>query len=124
MSWKDRLKRSLRGDEAGAPVDARRAVSEPVVAVVRPPAPGGAKDHASLVDELRARLVEYSDGKLRAYEIDAHGHLFDYGYIDSLSAVSFIALVEEEYGARIEDVELLDQLSTLDAIAARIRNSG
>jgi acyl carrier protein len=111
MSWNP-LKRSTPRNDATA---ASRAT-------VVQPAPKDAA-LADLVHELRLRIVEFSDGKLRADDIDARCHLFDYGYIDSLSAVSFLALLEEDYGVRIEDAELLDQFSTLDAIAVRIRTS-
>ena len=117
MSWKDRLKRSIGGEGAESP---RAPTAAPRALHAVPLADAG---HAALVDELRQRLVVLSDGKLRADQIEAQGHLFDYGYIDSLSAVTFLALIEEEFGTRIEDVELVDQLSTLDAIVIRIRSS-
>jgi acyl carrier protein len=113
MSWNNPLKRSHAG------VDAPAAAQAPSLKAVS----SNDAEFAALVDELRQRLAEFSDGKLRAEQIDARSHLFDYGYIDSLSAVSFLALLEENYGTRIEDAELLDQLSTLDAIAVRIRSS-
>ena len=110
MSWRERLKRSIGGEAAAVPPGPTSA----------PPVDAG---HEALVHELRQQLVVLSDGKLRADEIEAHCHLFDYGYVDSLSAVTFLTLLEHEFGTRIEDVELLDQFSTLDAIAARIRSS-
>lgn len=117
MSWKDRLKRSIAGDaSAPAPVE---PTPPPNLRAV----PAGDPSHDALVEELRQRLVTLAEGKLRAEEIEARGHLFDYGYVDSLSAVTFLAVLEQEYGTRIEDVELLDQLSTLDAIAERIREA-
>ena len=112
MSWNIRGNRSTVG--AHAPT-ASHAVVQPV--------PPTEAEVAALVHELRQRIVEFSDGRLRVEEIDARCHLFDYGYVDSLSAVQFLALLEEDYGVRIEDAELLDQLSTLDAIAVRIRTS-
>jgi acyl carrier protein len=117
MSWKDRLKRSILGDDDAAPTDARR-IDPPALTAV----PVGDPEHDALVKELTQRLVALSEGKLRIDEIDAGSHLFDYGYVDSLTAVSFLAQLEQNYGTQIEDVELLGRLSTLHAIAAHIRN--
>jgi acyl carrier protein len=113
MKWSNLLKRSTPAD------DGPTASPAPVLH----PLSQADEDLAALVHELRRHIVEFSDGKLRAEDVDARCHLFDYGYIDSLSAVNFLALVEQDYGVRIEDAELLDQFSTLHAIAVRIRTS-
>jgi acyl carrier protein len=75
---------------------------------------------SELVESLRNRLAAISDGKLNVSEIDASAHLFDYGYVDSLTAVTFLAHVEETYGVRIDDVELIESCPTVDGIADRI----
>jgi acyl carrier protein len=80
----------------------------------------GGQPQPELVDRLRQRVAELSDGKLAAPEIDPDGHLFDCGYVDSLSAVLFLARIEEEFEVRIEDTELLGELSSLRSIADRI----
>lgn len=77
----------------------------------------------SIVDELRQKVAELSEGKLTADGIDPAGHLFDYGYVDSLTAVVFMAYVEERWGVAIEDVELLEKLNTVRAIAERVHQS-
>jgi acyl carrier protein len=110
MSWKDRLKRSFVGDAQDA---------SPAGAVLLEPAATSAAD-PEVLNDLRKRIVALSEGKLRAEEIDAQGNIFDYGYVDSLSVVSFLAQIEDDYGTRIPDLELIDRLSTLDAIAAHI----
>jgi acyl carrier protein len=74
----------------------------------------------ALVAVLRRYLAELSEGKLGFDEIDPSAHLFDYGYIDSLSAVMFTAHLEEQYGVRIEEVELLERFTSLQAIAAHL----
>jgi acyl carrier protein len=109
MSWKDRLKRSFVGDAQDA---------SPAGAVLLEPAASAADPE--VLNDLRKRIVALSEGKLRAEEIDAQGNIFDYGYVDSLSVVSFLAQIEDDYGTRIPDLELIDRLSTLDAIAAHI----
>jgi acyl carrier protein len=74
-----------------------------------------------LVSALQAEIAGLSEGKFRAEEIDPDGHLFDWGYVSSLSAVTFIAHVEERWGVVIEDIELLEELTTLNAVATRIQ---
>jgi acyl carrier protein len=76
-----------------------------------------------LVEELRALLVEVSDGKLKAQHIDPAANLFDFGYVDSLSGVMFLARIEERWGVHIEDFDLVEQLNTLDAVATHLRES-
>jgi len=72
---------------------------------------------------LKQQLAELSEGKLDARTIEAQGHLFDYGYVDSLSAVMFLAHIEETYGVHIEDLDLVEKYTTLDAIARHIAES-
>ena len=77
----------------------------------------------NLVEELRALLVEVSDGKLGAQQIDPAANLFDFGYVDSLSGVMFLARIEERWGVHIEDFDLEERLNTLEAVAAHVRAS-
>jgi acyl carrier protein len=83
-------------------------------------APGGRPTPEQIAGELRRELAELSDGKLAADEIDESGHLFDYGYVDSLTAVTFLAQIEDRYGVRIDDVDLVERLNTLRAIAKHL----
>ena len=76
-----------------------------------------------IVAGLKQQLADLSEGKLQASAIDGNGHLFDYGYVDSLSAVMFIAHIEERYGVQIEDMDLIEKYTTLDAIARHIAAS-
>jgi acyl carrier protein len=83
----------------------------------------GAQDVQEIVAELRKQLAELSEGKLDAAAIEPAGHLFDYGYVDSLSAVMFLAHIEERYGVHIEDMDLVEKYTTLDAIARHVLES-
>ena len=69
---------------------------------------------------LKQQLAELSEGKLDAGAIEPGGHLFDYGYVDSLTAVTFLAHVEETYGVRIDDIEIVESCHTVARIADRI----
>jgi acyl carrier protein len=74
----------------------------------------------TLRDELIGLLVAAIDGKFRADEIDPTANFFDYGYVDSLSGVVFLAEIEERYGIEIDDMEVVERLNTLDLLAAHI----
>ena len=73
---------------------------------------------ADLVEGLRAILAEVSEGKLAARDIDPSANLFDYGYVDSLSGVMFLARIEETWGVQIEDFDLVKGLNTIQAVAS------
>jgi acyl carrier protein len=75
----------------------------------------------NLVEELRALLVEVSEGKLRAQDVDPAANLFDFGYVDSLTGVMFLARIEEQWGVHIEDFDLVERLNTLEAVADHLR---
>jgi acyl carrier protein len=77
----------------------------------------------SLVEALVALLLEVSDGKLEAGQIDPAANLFDFGYVDSLSGVMFLARIEEQWGVHIEDFDLIERFSTIEAVAAHLRES-
>jgi acyl carrier protein len=75
----------------------------------------------SWVEELRALLVEVSEGRLQPHDIDPGANLFDFGYVDSLSGVMFLARIEEQWGVHIEDLDLVERLNTLEAVANHLR---
>lgn len=76
-----------------------------------------------LVEALRKLLCEVSDGRLQPGDVDASANLFDFGYVDSLSGVMFLARIEEQWGVHIEDFDLVERLSTIEAIAGHLRES-
>jgi acyl carrier protein len=84
---------------------------------------GGGVGRADLVEELRKLLAELSQGRLVASELDAGANLFDFGYVDSLSGVMFLARIEEQWGVHIEDFDLVERFHTLDLVAAHLRES-
>jgi acyl carrier protein len=87
-------------------------------------AASGAATGTNLVDELRALLAEVSEGKLHASEIDPAANLFDFGYVDSLSGVMFLARIEEQWGVHVEDFDLVDRLNTIEALAEYVATGG
>jgi acyl carrier protein len=114
MSWTNRLKKAVGGDADPAP-----QAPGPALAVAAP-VDVKALGRAELVEMLRNDLVEISAGKLALAEIDASNHLLDCGYVDSLSAVVFLARIEERFGIQIEDLLLIETLTSVNAIADRI----
>jgi acyl carrier protein len=86
-------------------------------------AASSAATEGDLVEGLRALLAEVSDGKLKACDLDPAANLFDFGYVDSLSGVMFLARIEEQWGVHIEDFDLVERLNTLEAVAAHLRAS-
>lgn len=69
---------------------------------------------------LRAHLIETADGKLDDVPIDSSAPLLDYGYVDSLTAVSLLERIKADYGLEIAETELVGRLTTLDAITRHI----
>lgn len=76
--------------------------------------------HEGLIQTLCEELVEISEGELSLGEIDPRAHLFDFGYVDSLRAVMLLGKIEEKFGIEIDDVEFVEELTTVEAIAARV----
>jgi acyl carrier protein len=118
MSWTSRLKRSVtvEGRSSGEASDAEARDLPPVEAM-----DASALSRDEVIGVLRDDLLLLAQERLTADEVDPDGHIFDYGYVDSLSAVIFLARIEERFGVQIEDVELLDTVSSLSAIADRVR---
>lgn len=85
-----------------------------------PHAIGTADTPGSLRDELLELLVSATEGKFRADEIDPSANFFDYGYVDSLSGVVFLAEIEERYGVEIDDMDVVERFNTLDLLAAHV----
>ncbi len=115
MSWTSRLKKSV-GAGGGAPAEPLDRKLPPV-----DPVDPASVSRDAIVAMLRDDLVLISDGKLSHAEVEPDGHIFDYGYVDSLSAVVFLVRIEERFGVQIEDMELIESCSDLTSIAGRVQ---
>lgn len=115
-SWTSRLKGALKRDPGAAPAPDAAPAAAPAAA-----APAPAKGGGDVTAELKQCLVRESDGKLRMDEIETGVHLFDFGYLDSLSAVAFLGFIEEQYGIAVSEVDLVGRLCTLDALSLHIK---
>lgn len=117
-----RLKTALFGEpapaepKAGSPVptsdsDAPRGAAPPS---------GTVGDAREVLADLEATVIRLSESKLAPGDLDPNGHMFDFGYVDSLSAVNLLGHIEERYGVSVPDVELVGRLSSLQALADHI----
>jgi acyl carrier protein len=97
---------------------------KPASPVVPPSAPlAGAPVAASgsVLDLLKATVSRISRDHIPAADLDARAHLLDSAYIDSLSATELLAEIERTYKVRIEEMDLVGRLCTLDALAREIQ---
>ena len=78
----------------------------------------------AVVERLVSFLVEGSEGRLTAADIDPGQHMYDCGYLDSLSAAAFLKNVEQAYGVRLKESQLIGALETVRAVAAHIEAGG
>jgi acyl carrier protein len=106
MSWLGKVKQALAG--TGREPEAPSAGAEL-------PA-----DRSAVLDELRALLISCSAAPLASEHIDVDGDLFELGYVDSVTAASFVDQVERRFGITISDAELVGRLHCLKAIAERL----
>ncbi len=68
---------------------------------------------------LKTFVVEMSDGL--SLDVVDHGEdIFECGYVDSLTSVDLLSIIEREYGLRIAEEHLASRLSTLSALAQHI----
>lgn len=72
---------------------------------------------ATIVNDLRLKVAELSEGRLVSRAVDPSKPMLEYGYIDSLTAVMLLAHIEETWGVDIDETELLQTAPTLNGIA-------
>jgi acyl carrier protein len=106
MSWLGKVRHALAGGS-----------SEPRVLSPSAEVP---TERPAILDELRALLISCSAAPLAPEHVDVDGDLFELGYVDSVSAASFVDRVERRFGITISDAELVGRLHSLAAIADRL----
>lgn len=72
------------------------------------------------MDLLKATVSRVSRDHIPVADLDVRAHLLDSGYIDSLSATELLAEIERRYQVRIEEMDLVGRLCTLEALAREI----
>jgi acyl carrier protein len=115
MSWGQKLKERFgRGSEEGT------TPPTPAIAILEsvPSAPvtadAGSRDEVEAI--VLATILEQADGRLSRDDIDPYAHLFDFGYVDSLSAVNLLATIEARFGVTVDEVDVVGRLSTLSEL--------
>ena len=73
-----------------------------------------------VINDLRRKLIELSDGKFGSEEIDPAASILDYGYVDSLSAVRLLDFIEERYSVVVPETELVGRANSLEGLAAYV----
>ena len=89
---------------------------QPAVAVAVP----AVVNSGSVLDWLRATVARLSRDHLPPDAIDLRAHLLDSGYIDSLSSTELLAGIERQFGVRIDEMDIVGRLCTLEALAREI----
>jgi acyl carrier protein len=90
---------------------------EPIVASAKPEA---APTSNSAVDWLRANVSRISRDHVPPQDIDIRAHLLDSGYVDSLSATELLAGIERQFGVRIQEMDIVGRLCSIEALAREI----
>ena len=83
------------------------------------PATSGSAD--DVLCALKAKIAELSNGQLGEEDLDADAMLFDFGYVDSLSAVTLISFIDSHYGVAVSELDLVGAINNLQLLADHIQ---
>jgi acyl carrier protein len=97
----------------------KKSSPQPVVASV---APAEIPLSSSVVDGLRATVARLSRDHLPPDAIDIRAHLLDSGYVDSLSSTELLTDIERRFGVRIQEMDIIGRLCTIEALAREIES--
>ena len=73
-----------------------------------------------ILSALKTKISELSNGQLGEDDLDANAMLFDFGYVDSLSAVTLISFVDSQYGVAVTELDLVGAINNLQLLADHI----
>jgi acyl carrier protein len=82
--------------------------------------PTAAPSSSPPIDWLRANVSRISRDHVQPSDIDIRAHLLDSGYVDSLSATELLAGIERQFGVRIQEMDIVGRLCTIEALAREI----
>jgi acyl carrier protein len=94
----------------------KKSNPQPAVAAAAP----AVVNSGSVSDWLRATVARLSRDHLPPDAIDPRAHLLDSGYVDSLSSTELLAGIERHFGVRIDEMDIVGRLCTLEALAREI----
>jgi acyl carrier protein len=90
--------------------------------VAASPVGAEAPGFGTVLDMLRATVSRISRDHLPPETLDVRAHLLDSGYVDSLSATELLADIERRYGVRIDEMDIVGRLCTIEALAREIES--
>ncbi len=113
-------------DAADAKSDAPPEAEAPPPTTAKPapaaaPASGSDLSVEAIVDDLVAHILTTMPDPRPASEIDLHVHMFDAGYVTSISAADLLAHIQATYGLDISETKLIGPLQNIQALAAFIK---
>jgi acyl carrier protein len=76
----------------------------------------------TVLDMLRETVSRISRDHIPPESLDVRAHLLDSGYIDSLSATELLVDIERRYTVRIDEMDIVGRLCTIDALAREIES--
>lgn len=76
----------------------------------------------AITRDLVAQICSTMPDPCPAEEIDLHVHMFDAGYVTSISAADLLAHIQMRYGHDISETKLIGPLQTIDALARFIQS--
>jgi len=82
--------------------------------------PEAAPTSSPSIDWLRASVSSISRDHIPPEDIDIRAHLLDSGYVDSLSTTELLAAIERQFGVRIQEMDIVGRLCTIEALAREI----
>jgi hypothetical protein len=84
----------------------------------------GVSDVSDVIDDLRAFICSSVPDPMSPDEVDPMMHMYDAGYVTSITAADLLAHVETRYGMDVSETQLIGRLQTLDALARHIVSPG
>ncbi len=77
-------------------------------------------DPQQIEAELVDLIVQLSEGRLASASIDPTQHLYDCGYVDSLSAAPFLKAIQTRYGVVLKESQLIGRFDHVRALAEHL----
>ena len=80
----------------------------------------GGQNRSEVLADLKRCICENSPDSLIEAELDSVAHLYDAGYVTSITAADLLVYIKERYDLVIPPVDLAGRLDNLEALVAHI----
>ena len=74
----------------------------------------------AIEQDLVGLLVQQNEGRVAADSIALDEHIYDCGYVDSLSAGPFLKAVEARFGVTLKESQLIGHFDHIRALARHL----